>query len=117
MDKNEFFTKRIRELANISFQRDIVTFSDFLNLNERNIVNSLDFRSSGVIVESFGGYDNAERQMGGNNYFNGVLYSIHHGNTGTNGAFIGKYVGGSRKFWGGPGGDICGSSCLQSPLL
>lgn len=63
MDKNEFFTKRIRELANISFQRDIVTFSDFLNLNERNIVNSLDFRSSGVIVESFGGYDNAERQM------------------------------------------------------
>lgn len=63
MDKNEFFTKRIRELANISFQRDIVTFSDFLNLNERNIVNSLDFRSSSVIVESFGGYDNAERQM------------------------------------------------------
>lgn len=63
MDKNEFFTKRIRELANISFQRDIVTFSDFLNLNERNIVNSLDFRSAGVIAESFGGYDNAERQM------------------------------------------------------
>ena len=63
MDKNEFFTKRIRELANISFQRDIVTFSDFLNLNERNIVNRLDSRSSGVIVESFGGYDNAERQM------------------------------------------------------
>lgn len=63
MEKNEFFTKRIRELANISFRRDIVTFSDFLNLNERNIVNSLDFRSSGVIVESFGGYDNAERQM------------------------------------------------------
>ena len=63
MDKNEFFTKRIRELANISFQRDIVTFSDFLNLNERNIVNSLVFRSSDVIVESFGGYDNAERQM------------------------------------------------------
>lgn len=63
MEKNEFFIKRIRELANISFQRDIVTFSDFLNLHERNMVNSQDFRSLGVTMESFGGYDNAERQM------------------------------------------------------
>ena len=39
MEKDEFFIKRIRELANLSYQRDIVTFSDFLNLNEQNIVN------------------------------------------------------------------------------
>ena len=41
MEKDEFFLKRIRELANLSWQRDIVTFSDFLNLNEQNIVSSL----------------------------------------------------------------------------
>lgn len=63
MEKEEFFLKRIRELANISYHRDIVTFSDFLNLNEQNIVSSQDFRSLGVTVESFGGYENAERQM------------------------------------------------------
>lgn len=63
MEKDEFFLKRIRELANISYQRDIVTFSDFLNLNERNMVNSQNLRSLGVTVESFGGYENAERQM------------------------------------------------------
>ena len=28
MEKDEFFIKRIRELANLSYQRDIVTFSD-----------------------------------------------------------------------------------------
>ena len=40
MEKEEFFIKRIRELANLSYRRDIVTFSDFLNLNEQNIVNN-----------------------------------------------------------------------------
>ena len=63
MDKEEFFLKRIRELANISFQRDIVTFSDFLNLNEQNMVNSQNLRSLGVTAEFYGGYENAERQM------------------------------------------------------
>ena len=38
MEKNNFFIKRIRELANISYQRDIATFSDFLNLNEQNLI-------------------------------------------------------------------------------
>lgn len=63
MDKQEFFLKRIRELANLSYQRDIVTFSDFLNLNEQNMVNSQNLRALGVTVQSFGGYENAERQM------------------------------------------------------
>ena len=40
MDKEELFVKRIRELANLAYQRDITTFTDFLNLNERNILNS-----------------------------------------------------------------------------
>ena len=63
MDKEEFFLKRIRELANLSYQRDIVTFSDFLNLNEQNMVNSLKQQFPQVIMENFGGYENAERQM------------------------------------------------------
>ena len=63
MEKEEFFLKRIRELANLSYQRDIVTFSDFLNLNEQNMVNSLKQQFPQVIMENFGGYENAERQM------------------------------------------------------
>ncbi|MDO4339962.1 MAG: YlmH/Sll1252 family protein [Eubacteriales bacterium] len=63
MERDEFFLKRIRELANMSYQRDIVTFSDFLNLNEQNIIHSRGIRIPGVIMESFGGYTYAERQM------------------------------------------------------
>ena len=52
--------------------------------------------------------------MGGNNYLNGVLYSAFIGNTGDNGAFYGKYVGGERaNTWSSHGGDICGSCCLK----
>ena len=56
MDKEELFIKRIRELANMAYQRDITTFTDFLNLNERNILNSQNFHKLGVTAESFGGY-------------------------------------------------------------
>ena len=64
MEKDEFFLKRIRELANLSWQRDIVTFSDFLNLNEQNIVSSLKHQFPQIVMETSGGYENAERQMG-----------------------------------------------------
>ena len=50
MNKDEFFIKRIRELATLSYQRDIVTFSDFLNLNEQNIVNEQKNQMPGVIT-------------------------------------------------------------------
>ena len=63
MEKDEFFLKRIRELANLSWQRDIVTFSDFLNLNEQNIINDRKNQMPGVVMECFGGYEQAERQM------------------------------------------------------
>lgn len=63
MEKSEFFLKRTRELANLSYQRDIVMFSDFLNLNEQNMVNSLNLRSLGIVQETYGGYENAERQV------------------------------------------------------
>ena len=63
MDKEELFIKRIRELANMAYQRDITTFTDFLNLNEQNILNTQNIHKLRVTAESFGGYENAERQM------------------------------------------------------
>ena len=51
MDKDEFLLKRIRELANLSYQRDIVTFTDFLNLNEQNMLVSLKLHQIGVEVK------------------------------------------------------------------
>lgn len=63
MERDEFFLKRIRELANISYHRDICTFSDFLNLYEQNLLESIKYSVPGVKIEKFGGYDNAERQI------------------------------------------------------
>lgn len=60
---DEFFLKRIRELADTAYRRGIVTFSDFLNLNEQNMIYSHRSRFPGVKLESGGGYENAERQM------------------------------------------------------
>ena len=62
MDKEELFIKRIRELANMAYQRDITTFTDFLNLNEQNMVSSLKHQFPQIVMETSGGYENAERQ-------------------------------------------------------
>ena len=61
--------------------------------------------------------DTAARQMGGDNFNDGFFFSAHMGTGKINGYIVGEYVGGTRKFWGGPGGDICGSCCIQSSLL
>ena len=73
------------------------------------------FNPDGKVKESWTyGSSNQQKQMGGNNYLNGVLYSAFVGNTGDNGAFYGKYVGGERAdTWSTHGGDICGSCCLK----
>lgn len=63
MDRDEFFEKRVQELANMAYNRDIVTFTDFLNLNELHMVNILSNRNPGIHLDSFGGYDFAERQI------------------------------------------------------
>ena len=42
MDKEELMLKkRLIDLSNQAFQRDIAVFSDFLNLNEQNILHTL----------------------------------------------------------------------------
>lgn len=55
--------KHFRDLARTSYQRGIVVFSDFLNLNELNIFQSLRGEFSYLETETFGGYELAERQI------------------------------------------------------
>lgn len=56
-------------------------------------------------------YEEADKQMGGNNYLDGVFYSAYIGATSANGYIIGQYVGGVR--YGGHGWDICGSCAIN----
>lgn len=55
--------KRLLDLANAAYEKGIPLFSDFLNLNERSIFESVKPKLSYVYFESFGGYKQAERQM------------------------------------------------------
>lgn len=86
-----------------------------------NKIYIFDAATGAVLSSETYGDNDAYKQMGGNNFHDGFLYSAFIGakidNAPVNGSLIGQYVGGKRKFWGGPGGDICGSSCVQSPLL
>lgn len=64
MDKEELMLKkRLIDLSNQAFQRDIAVFSDFLNLNEQNILHTLPKNSLFTSFKTFGGYELAERKM------------------------------------------------------
>ena len=64
MNKEEIMLrKRLTELSNQAFRRDIVTFSDFLNLNELNILHTTPKDMFPARYETYGGYELAERQM------------------------------------------------------
>lgn len=64
MQKEELMLqKRLIELSRISYQRGIVTFSDFLNLNELNILHTIPKFELHTTYVTFGGYDYSERQM------------------------------------------------------
>ncbi len=63
MEKDELLEKRIRELANLAERRSCVTFTDFLNLNEQNILHQTIQKFSWIKGETFGGYAGAERQI------------------------------------------------------
>lgn len=74
------------------------------------------FDANGSILDSWSyeSSDTNQRQMGGNNYLDGVLYSAFIGSSSKNGIFVGKYVGGQRaSSWSTHGGDICGSCCVK----
>lgn len=61
--ESKLLEKRFADLSRTAYQRDIITYSDFLNLNEQNILHTMpkDMLSSRYI--SFGGYALAERQI------------------------------------------------------
>ena len=64
MQKEEqLLEKHFIDLSRQAYHRNIITYSDFLKLNEQNILHSIpkDRLYTGLIV--FGGYDFAERQM------------------------------------------------------
>ncbi len=62
MKENNLTIKRLNDLSNQATQRDIVTYSNFLNLNELNIFHTMRNTLYNK-TECFGGYDMAERQM------------------------------------------------------
>ena len=57
--------RRLIDLSRVAYQRDIITFTDFLNLNEQNILHTLpkDSLYTGYIL--FGGYASEESSAGG----------------------------------------------------
>lgn len=58
----EYLKKRFIDLSRRAETKNIVTFTNFLNLNELNIFHQIrkELYSSS---QTFGGYDHAERQM------------------------------------------------------
>lgn len=62
-DTDTLFQNRINDLKSMAFQRDIVTFTDFLDLHQLHMIKNLRDDLPGVTTETFGGYEGAERQM------------------------------------------------------
>lgn len=62
MNEQELCKKRLIELSKQADFKGIVTFSDFLNLNEQNIYHTA-IKELSTKTQTFGGYDGAERQM------------------------------------------------------
>lgn len=64
MQKEEqFFEKRLIELSKIAYNRNIASFSDFMNLNEQNILHTIPKNQLYSPYIIFGGYEDAERQI------------------------------------------------------
>ena len=64
MNKEEtMFKKRLIDLSSMADRRDIVVFSDFLNMNELHILHVTPKSELSCAYETFGGYEYAERQM------------------------------------------------------
>ena len=64
MNKEEsMLQKRLIELSRMAYNRGIVTFSDFLNLNELNILHTTPKNMFLSQYKTYGGYDLSERQM------------------------------------------------------
>lgn len=64
LEKDQYLLeKRFIELSRNAYQKDFITYSDFLNLNEQNILHTLPKENLFTQILTFGGYGMAERQM------------------------------------------------------
>lgn len=64
MTKDEqLLQKRFHELSRLADDRNVVRFTDFLNLNELNILHTTPKTLLASSYETFGGYELAERQL------------------------------------------------------
>ncbi|TCT14952.1 RNA-binding protein YlmH [Natranaerovirga pectinivora] len=64
MNKEEqIVINRLRDLASICHNKNIPTFSDFLNLNEQNLLSWVKEETQNINVSLDGGYKYAERKM------------------------------------------------------
>ncbi len=64
MDKDEqLLRRRLLDLANTAYNRGICLFSDFLNLNEQNILLSLKNELPKIKYFAYGGFQDAERKI------------------------------------------------------
>lgn len=61
--EEELLVKRIQDLAKIADLKCMTTFSDFLNLNEQNILHQTLQKFPWIHCETSGGYEGAERQI------------------------------------------------------
>lgn len=61
--EEELLKKRLIELSRIANNQGRTTFSDFLNLNELNILHTTPSQNLYTCYKSFGGYVTAERQV------------------------------------------------------
>lgn len=76
----------------------------------------LTFSPTGAVLNdvSFGDSSAGDKQMGGNNLLNGVVYSALVGASGVNGKLVGFGVGYDRAdSWSTHGGDQCGTCCIK----
>ncbi len=63
MDNEELIRRHFMDLANRAYNRNIVVYSDFLNLNELHSLQYLHMDDLGVKLRLSGGYEEAERQI------------------------------------------------------
>ncbi len=64
-EQEQLFKKRLLELANSAYQRNIPMFSDFLNLNEQEIFHQTLTKMPPICIKTMGGYSLAERKIVG----------------------------------------------------
>ena len=63
MENEELIRRHFVDMANRAYNRDIVVYSDFLNLNELHSLQYLKMDDLGVKLRLSGGYEEAERQI------------------------------------------------------